>query len=58
MDARKLDMVFFMALENGKDLNFDEIEKSASKYSARSLWYLWQQTTRYRKYIDRNSVVA
>ena len=58
MDARKLDMVFFMALENGKDLDFDEIEKSASKYSARSLWYLWHHAKRYREYIGRNSVVA
>ena len=31
-----------------KDL-MDEIEKIANKYSARSLWYLWQHNKRYRK---------
>lgn len=53
MDTRKLDMVFFMALENGKDLTFKEIEEIANKYSARSLWYLWQHNKRYRKYINK-----
>ena len=53
MDTRKLDMVFFMTFENGKDLTSDEIEKVASKYSARSLWYLWQHTKRYKKYIGK-----
>lgn len=53
MDKRKLDMVFFMALENGKDLSFEEIENAAKKYSARSLWYLWRHTQRYIKYINK-----
>ena len=53
MDTRKLDMVFFMTLENGKDLTFKEIEEIANKYSARSLWYLWRHTQRYRKYINK-----
>lgn len=53
MDKRKLDMLFFMTMENGKDLDFEEIEKTAEKYSARSLWYLWQHTKRYRKYINK-----
>ena len=53
MDARKLDMVFFMTLENGKDMTYEEIENTAKKYSARSLWYLWQHTQRYRKYINK-----
>ena len=53
MDTRKLDMVFFMTLENGKDLTYEEIEKAAKKYSARSLWYLWQHNKRYVKYINK-----
>lgn len=53
MDTRKLDMVFFMAYENGKELDFEEIESIAKKYSARSLWYLWQHTKRYRKHIGK-----
>ena len=52
MDTRKLDMVFFMALENGNDLTFEEIEEIAKKYSARSLWHLWMHTQRYRNYIN------
>lgn len=51
MDERKMDMVFFMTYENGKNLTFEEIEKIAEKYSARSLWYLWQHTKRYRSYL-------
>ena len=53
MDTRKLDIVFFMTLENGKDLTFEEIEEIANKYSARSLWYLWKHTQRYRRYINK-----
>ncbi len=53
MDSRKLDIVFFMTTENGKNLTFEEIKEIASKYSARSLWYLWRHTKRYRKYIGK-----
>ena len=53
MDTRKLDMVFFMTLESCKDLTFNEIEKIANKYSALSLWYLWQHTQRYRRYMNK-----
>lgn len=49
MDARKLDMIFFMTTENGKNLTYDEIQDIAKKYSARSLWYLWQHTRRFRE---------
>ena len=31
MDARKLDMIFFMTFENGKDLTYEEIEDIAKK---------------------------
>lgn len=48
MDTRKLDMIFFMTLENGKDLTYEEIEDIARKYSARSLWYLWNHSKRLR----------
>ncbi len=53
MDTRKLDMIFLMAVENGKNLTYEEIKKCAEMYSARSLWYLWQHTKRYRKYISK-----
>ena len=29
MDTRKLDMIFFMTFENGKDLTYEEIEDIA-----------------------------
>lgn len=51
MDNRKMDMIFYMALENGNELNFDAIKEAAEKYSAKSLWKLWQHTKRYKKYI-------
>ena len=54
MDARKLDMIFFMTFENGKDLTYEEIEDIAKKYSARSLWYLWQHTKRHSKWLSRS----
>ena len=53
MDTRKMDMIFFMAFENGKDMTYEEIEEAATKYSARSIWYLWQHTKRYKKYIGK-----
>ena len=53
MDTRKLDMIFFMTTENGKDLTYEEIEDIAKKYSARSLWYLWQHTRRHHKYLNK-----
>ena len=52
MDTRKLDMIFFMVLENNnKELTFDEIQNIAKNYSARSIWYLWQHRKRYNNYI-------
>ena len=53
MDTRKLDMIFFMTTENGKNLTYEEIEDIAKKYSARSLWYLWQHTRRHHKYLNK-----
>lgn len=53
MDTRKMDMIFLMAYENGKEMTIEEIESAARKYSARSLWYLWQHTKRYTKYISK-----
>lgn len=53
MDTRKLDMIFFMTTENGKNLTYDEIQDIAKKYSARSLWYLWQHTRRHHKYLSK-----
>ena len=40
--------------ENGKDLTYEEIEDIAKKYSARSLWYLWQHTKRHSKWLSRS----
>ena len=52
IDTRKLDMIFFMVLENNnKELTFDEIQNIAKNYSARSIWYLWQHRKRYNNYI-------
>lgn len=52
MNPFKLDMIFFMSCENStRILTYEEIQSIASKYSARSLWYLWQHTKRYNKYI-------
>ncbi|MCX4341806.1 MAG: hypothetical protein OSJ72_19545 [Lachnospiraceae bacterium] len=48
MDTRKLDMIFLMTLENGKEMSRREIEEAAGRYSAKSLWYLQQHTKRYR----------
>ena len=53
MDTRKLDMIFFMATENGKNLTYEEIQDIAKKYSARSLWYLWHHTRRHHKYLSK-----
>lgn len=53
MDTRKLDMVFLMAFGNGKEMSQKEIEEAARMYSARSLWYLWQHTKRYREFIQK-----
>lgn len=58
MDERKMDMVFFMTYENGKNLTFEEIEKIAEKYSARSLWYLWQHAKRYRNYLVKQAEMS
>ena len=54
MDTRKLDMIFFMTFENGKDLTYEEIVDIAKKYSARSLWYLWQHNKRHNKWLSRS----
>ena len=54
MDTRKLDMIFFMTFENGKDLTYEEIEDIAKKYSARSLWYLWRHNKRHSKWLSRS----
>ena len=32
MDTRKLDMIFFMTTENGKNLTYEEIQDIAKKY--------------------------
>lgn len=53
MDNRKLDMIFFMALETGNELDFEQIKETAQKYSARSIWKLWQHTKRYKKHIEK-----
>ena len=53
MDTRKLDMIFFMTTENGKNLTYEEIQDIAKKYSARSLWYLWHHTRRHHKYLSK-----
>ena len=46
MDARKLDLVFFISYQNGKILSFEEIQEIAKKYSARTLWKLWHRQQR------------
>lgn len=53
MDNRKLDMVFFMALETGNELDFEQIKETAQNYSAKSIWKLWQHTKRYKKHIGK-----
>ena len=46
MDTRKLDMIFFMAFENNKDLSYSEIENLANKYSAKAIYKYWQHMKR------------
>lgn len=38
MDTRKLDMAFFISLELGQDLTFEQIEEIAKKHTAKELW--------------------
>ena len=53
MDTRKLDLVFLAGLQNGKELTFEEIENTAEKYSARSIWYLYHHTRRYKEFLKK-----
>lgn len=38
MDSRKLDLAFFISLENGENLTFEQIEEIAEKHTAKELW--------------------
>lgn len=53
MDKRKLDLVFFIALEDGKDLTFEQITEYARKYSARTLWFIYDHMKRYKAWKAR-----